>query len=275
MLLKTGDKLGPYEIVESIGKGGMGEVYRATDTRLGRLVAIKTSTKEFSDRFEREARAISSLNHPRVCTLHDVGPNYLVMEYVEGDTLSQVIRQGPIALDKALRYAGQIADALAAAHAKGIVHRDLKPGNIILTGSGVKVLDFGLAKLSAKALSRAIRAPAKSTRWTEPLAAPRAPSSAGLQYMSPEQVEGKEADERRDIFAFGAVLYEMITGQRAFHGDTAASRDGRRSSRISRRRSGRCAGCPAIAGSLGPQVPGEETGRPLADGPRSQADALR
>ena len=148
-LLKPGDALGPYRVDSLLGKGGMGEVYRGTDTRLGRPVAIKVSAREFSDRFEREAKAISSLNHPNICTLYDVGPNYLVMEFVEGDTLSHAIKQGPMPLERVLQYAIQIADALSAAHAKGVIHRDLKPANIILTRSGVKVLDFGLAKLSS------------------------------------------------------------------------------------------------------------------------------
>lgn len=221
MALSAGDKLGPYEIVALIGKGGMGEVYRGTDTRLGRPVAIKISAHEFSDRFEREARAISALNHPNICTLYDVGPNYLVMEFVEGDTLSTIIERGPIPLDKALQHAIQIVDALAAAHAKGIIHRDLKPGNIILTKNGIKVLDFGLAKLNAaKAASGS--ASGELATLTEPI------TGAGrivgtLYYMSPEQVEAKEADERSDIFSFGAVLYEMITGRRAFEGDSQAS----------------------------------------------------
>jgi serine/threonine protein kinase len=150
-LLKPGDELGPYRVDALIGKGGMGEVYRGTDTRLGRPVAIKISAREFSDRFEREAHAISSHNHPNICTLYDVGPNFLVMEFVEGDTLSHLIKQGPMPLEKVLQYAIQIADALSAAHTKGIIHRDLKPANIILTRSGVKVLDFGLAKFSATA----------------------------------------------------------------------------------------------------------------------------
>ena len=146
MRLSPGEKLGHFEVNALIGKGGMGEVYRGTDTRLGRPVAIKVSSREFNDRFEREARAISSLNHPNICTLYDVGPNYLVMEFVEGELLSDVIARGPLPLDRALAYAAQIVDALAAAHAKGIVHRDLKPGNIIVTKNGV-MLDFGLAKL--------------------------------------------------------------------------------------------------------------------------------
>src|SRR5215469_1434494 len=221
MAFSVGDKLGPYEIVAPIGKGGMGEVYRGTDTRLGRPVAIKVSAREFSDRFEREARAISALNHPHVCTLYDVGPNYLVMEFVEGDSLSKIIERGPIPLDKALPYAVDIVDALAAAHAKGIIHRDLKPGNIILTKNGVKVLDFGLAKLNT-AKGAGVAASSDVATMTEPITA-EGRIVGTLYYMSPEQVEAKEADERSDIFSFGAVFYEMITGRRAFEGDSQAS----------------------------------------------------
>src|SRR5690348_9898170 len=155
MRLSPGDRLGPYEVTQAIGKGGMGEVYRGVDTRLGRPVAIKVSAREFNDRFEREAKAISALNHPNICTLYDVGPNYLVMELVEGELLSKLIDRGPLPIDKALSYAIQIVDALAAAHAKGIIHRDLKPGNIIVSPNGVKVLDFGLAKLGSERLSAA------------------------------------------------------------------------------------------------------------------------
>jgi Tol biopolymer transport system component/predicted Ser/Thr protein kinase len=221
MAFSLGDKLGPYEIVGLIGKGGMGELYRGIDTRLGRPVAIKISAREFSDRFEREARAISALNHPHICTLYDVGPNYLVMEFIEGDSLSNIIEHGSIPLDKALLYAVQIVDALAAAHAKGIIHRDLKPGNIILTANGVKVLDFGLAKLSA---AKAANAPASSdvATMTQPITG-EGRIVGTLYYMSPEQVEAKETDERSDIFSFGAVFYEMITGRRAFEGDSQAS----------------------------------------------------
>jgi serine/threonine protein kinase len=205
MLLNPGDKLGPYQIIEPIGKGGMGEVYRGTDTRLDRPVAIKVSAREFNDRFEREARAISALNHPNICTLHDIGPNYLVMEYIEGETLSRLIERGPLPLEKALAYAVQTAGALAAAHAKGIVHRDLKPGNIIVTRNGVKVLDFGLAKLSHQKTTGESAANVETV--TEPLT--RAGAVLGtLYYMAPEQVEGKEADDRSDIFSFGVVLYE-------------------------------------------------------------------
>ena len=219
MKLTPGTRLGPYEIVAIIGKGGMGEVYRAKDTRLGRDVAIKVSSREFNDRFEREAHAISALNHPNICTLHDIGPNYLVMEFIEGDTLSKLIEGGPLPLDKALAYAAQIVDALSAAHAKGIVHRDLKPGNIVITKNGAKVLDFGLAKLSTE---RQSSDSSGIETVTEPIT--KAGAILGtLYYMAPEQVEGRETDERSDIFSFGAVLYEMVTGQRPFTGDTQAA----------------------------------------------------
>ena len=220
MPLSSGEQLGHYKILSMIGKGGMGEVYLGTDTRLDRSVAIKVSSREFNDRFEREARAISTLNHPNICTLHDVGPNYLVMEHIEGETLSKIIGRGPLPLDKALSCAVQIVDALAAAHAKGVIHRDLKPGNIIITKHGVKVLDFGLAKLSAERLSS--DSASSIDTMTEPIT--RAGAVLGtLYYMSPEQVEGKETDERSDIFSFGVVFYEMITGQRPFNGDTQAA----------------------------------------------------
>jgi serine/threonine protein kinase len=220
MPLSSGEQLGNYKILSMIGKGGMGEVYLGTDTRLGRSVAVKVSSREFNDRFEREARAISALNHPNICTLYDIGPNYLVMEFVEGELLSKIIERGPLPLDKALSYAMQIVDALAAAHAKGVVHRDLKPGNIIITKNGAKVLDFGLAKLSSE------RLPSESAANIETLTNPitRAGAVLGtLYYMAPEQVEGREADERADIFSFGVVLYEMVTGQRPFTGDTQAA----------------------------------------------------
>jgi serine/threonine protein kinase len=223
-LLKPGETLGPYRVDALIGKGGMGEVYRGTDTRLGRSVAIKVSAREFTDRFEREAKAISSLNHPNVCTLYDVGPNYLVMEFVEGDTVAHLIKQGPMPLEAVLRYGIQIADALSAAHAKGVIHRDLKPANIILTRSGVKVLDFGLAKLgSAKfGTSPSSAGSSEIATRTEPMT--ESGSIVGsLHYMAPEQAEGKETDERSDIFSFGAVLYEMLTGKRAFDGETKTS----------------------------------------------------
>ena len=230
MALTAGTRLGPYEIADQLGAGGMGEVYRATDTRLDRTVAIKVLPEHLADdpqrreRFEREARAVSSLNHPHICTLHDVGEqdgiHYLVMEYVEGDTLQQRLKKGRLPLDQALEYAIQIADALDKAHRQGVVHRDLKPGNIMITKSaGVKLLDFGLAKLKARS--------APLDQWStieenEPLTA-EGQILGTLQYMAPEQLEGKEADARTDIFAFGAVVYEMVTGKKAFGGTSQAS----------------------------------------------------
>jgi Tol biopolymer transport system component len=193
----AGSQLGPYRIEGALGAGGMGRVYRAVDTRLGRKVAIKISAKEFTDRFQREARAISALNHPHICTLHDVGPNYLVMELVEGETLAARLKKGKLSIDDALRYGGQIAAALAEAHSKGITHRDLKPGNIMIGKNGVKVLDFGLAKV----------APASAG---ESLTATNAVMGTPA-YMAPEQREGKECDARTDIYALGLVLREMTT----------------------------------------------------------------
>ncbi|HTS26947.1 MAG TPA: serine/threonine-protein kinase, partial [Bryobacteraceae bacterium] len=210
MSLTPGDKLGPYEILAPIGAGGMGEVYRARDPRLNRDVAIKVSQERFSDRFEREARAVAALNHPNICTLHDVGPDYLVMEFIEGES-----PKGPLPLDEALRIARQIADALEAAHEKGIVHRDLKPANIKIKPDGtVKVLDFGLAKT----VETASGDPASSPTMTI------SPTRAGMilgtaAYMSPEQARGKMVDKRADIWAFGVVLYELLTGRMLFQGE--------------------------------------------------------
>ena len=210
-MLPPGTRLGPYEIIERIGAGGMGEVHKARDTRLDRIVAIKKSLTPFDDRFEREARAIASLNHPCICSLFDVGPDYLVMEYVDGEPLS-----GPMSVDKALALARQILDALEAAHRKGIVHRDLKPANILVTsGGGVKLLDFGLAKASADLA-------AGLTTMADPLT--HAGTIVGtINYMSPEQLEAKPVDSRSDIFAFGLVLYELLTGRRAFDGANTSS----------------------------------------------------
>jgi len=215
MPLSAGENLGPYEILAPIGAGGMGEVYRATDTRLHREVAVKVSAERFSDRFEREARAVASLNHPNICTLFDVGPNYLVMELIEGPTLAEKIKQGPIPLEEALGIAKQIADALEAAHEKGITHRDLKPGNIIIkAGGAVKVLDFGLAKVGGTPAAKSEDSPTIS------MAATQAGVILGTAaYMSPEQARGKPVDRRADIWAFGVVLYEMLTGQKLFKGD--------------------------------------------------------
>ncbi len=212
MPLTIGNLLGPYEILEPIGAGGMGEVYKARDTRLDRIVAIKISNERFTERFEQEARAVAALNHPNICTLHDVGPNYLVMEYIEGES-----PKGPMPLDEALRIGRQIADALEAAHEKGITHRDLKPANVKVKPDGtVKVLDFGLAKLAAVSSGSGERSPTFTIGMTE----------AGMilgtaSYMAPEQARGKATDKRADIFAFGVVLHELITGKRLFGGEDA------------------------------------------------------
>jgi Tol biopolymer transport system component/predicted Ser/Thr protein kinase len=214
--VSLGDRLGPYEILACLGKGGMGEVYSARDSRLGRDVAIKVSQERFTERFEREARAIAVLNHPNVCHLYDVDPNYLVMELVEGPTLAERLKQGAIPLDEASNIARQIADALEAAHEKGIVHRDLKPGNIKIRPDGtVKVLDFGLAKVGG---TPAVQGEHSPTQTVGPTEAGMILGTAG--YMSPEQARGKPVDQRADIYAFGVVLYEMLAGERLHHGET-------------------------------------------------------
>jgi eukaryotic-like serine/threonine-protein kinase len=232
MTLASGTRLGPYEISSPLGAGGMGEVYRARDTRLERTVAIKilpahAATEERRQRFEREARAISALSHPHICVLHDVGRengiDFLVMEYLEGESLAERVKRGALPLDQVVRFGIEIAHALHQAHRHGIVHRDLKPGNVMLTKSGAKLLDFGLAKLRAPEvpLSAASELSALPT-GEKPLTAEG--SLVGtFQYMAPEQLEGKEPDVRTDIFAFGALLYEMVTGQRAFKGKSQAS----------------------------------------------------
>ena len=212
MALSAGDKLGPYEIVEAIGQGGMGAVYRARDTRLGRDVAIKVSDQKFSERFGREARIISSLNHPNICHLYDVGPNYLVMEFVEGKTLRERIKDG-IPLEESLVIARQISDALDAAHEKGIVHRDLKPGNVIVKDDGsVKVLDFGLAKF--RPMEPGSGDPESAP--TESMVTQVGVVLGTASYMAPEQARGEPVDKRADIWAFGVVLYEMVTGRKLF-----------------------------------------------------------
>ena len=230
MALTSSTRLGPYEILAPLGAGGMGEVYRARDTRLERTVAIKILPAQFStdpvrkQRFEREAKTISSLNHPNICTLHDIGSqdgvDYLGMECVEGETLAKRLEKGPLPLEQVLKYGAQIADALDKAHRSGVVHRDLKPGNIMLTPTGAKLLDFGLAKPAAPLTSVATLTAAvtQSSPMTE-----QGAIVGTFQYMSPEQVEGKELDGRSDIFSLGAVLYEMLTGQRAFEGKSQLS----------------------------------------------------
>jgi serine/threonine protein kinase len=230
MTLTAGSKLGPYEVVGPLGTGGMGEVYRARDARLGRDVAIKVLPAEFSadavrkQRFDREAKTISSLNHPNICVLYDVGSqdgvDYLVMEYVEGETLAERLEKGALPVEQVLKYGAQIADGLEKAHRAGIVHRDLKPGNIMLTASGAKLLDFGLAKPVVASASLA------TLTAVLPVQTPVTQEGTIIgtfQYMSPEQVEGKEVDGRSDIFSLGTVLYEMVTGQKAFVGQSQLS----------------------------------------------------
>ena len=238
MSLTPGTRLGPYEILSPLGAGGMGEVYKAKDTRLDRTVAIKVlpahvaSSPEARQRFEREARAVSSLNHPHICTLHDVGHqdgvDFLVLELLEGQTLADRLVKGPLPVDQALRHGIEIAGALAAAHRRGIVHRDLKPANIMLAKSGVKLLDFGLAKQGpGGAVVEIMAAPGGLS------ASPTATRQKGLtaegtilgtlHYMAPEQLEGKPADARTDIFALGVLLYEMATGKHAFEGKSRTS----------------------------------------------------
>ena len=228
-MLTSGSKLGPYEVQSPLGVGGMGEVYRAKDTRLDRTVAIKILPAPLSSdpvrkqRFEREAKAISSLNHPHICVLHDIGSqdgmDYLVMECVEGETLAKRLEKGPLPLEQVLKYGAQIADALDKAHRAGIVHRDLKPGNIMVGPSGAKLLDFGLAKPAAPLATLATMTVTKA----ESPMTQEGMIVGTFQYMSPEQVEGKEVDGRSDIFSLGAVLYEMLTGQRAFEGKSQLS----------------------------------------------------
>jgi serine/threonine protein kinase len=230
MSTPSGTRLGPYEIVAAIGAGGMGEVYKARDTRLDRAVAIKilpenlASDPQFRERFHREARAISQLAHPHICTLYDVGDSngaaFLVMEYLEGETLEHRLKRGALPLEQALQIATQLADALSLAHRHGIIHRDVKPGNVMLMKSGAKLLDFGLAKTGV--------AGATVTRWSTLPTTPANLTAQGtilgtFQYMAPEQLEGRDADARSDVWALGAVLYEMVTGVRPFTGDTAVA----------------------------------------------------
>src|SRR5712692_1449885 len=222
MTVATGTRLGPYEVVARLGAGGRGEVWRGRDTRLDRSVAIKILPASFAAnaqlklRFEREARAISQLNHPNICTLYDVGDSYLVMELLEGESLADRLAKGPLPLEQVLRFGTQIADALDKAHRQGIVHRDLKPGNIMLTKSGAKLLDFGLAKADSSVVD--------GSALTEHRPLTEEGTILGtFQYMAPEQLEGLPADARTDIFAFGVLLYEMATGRRAFEGKTKTS----------------------------------------------------
>jgi Tol biopolymer transport system component/predicted Ser/Thr protein kinase len=232
MTLATGTRLGPYEILAPLGAGGMGEVYKARDTRLERTVAIKvlpqhlSSSPEIRQRFEREAKTISQLSHPHICALHDVGRegdvDFLVMEYLEGETLAARLTKGALPLEQTLRFGVEIADALDKAHRQGVVHRDLKPGNVMLTKSGVKLLDFGLAKLQEAGATSPF-SPLSALPTQEKALTAEGTILGTLQYMAPEQLEGKETDARTDIFALGAVLYEMATGNKAFSGTSQAS----------------------------------------------------
>jgi serine/threonine protein kinase len=228
MSLSAGARLGAYEILGLLGTGGMGEVYRARDTRLGRTVAIKILSSEHGwdaqarDRFEREARTISTLDHPHICALFDVGDEqgtpYLVMPCLDGETLADRLRKGALPFDGALRIGVAIADALAAAHRAGIVHRDVKPGNVMLTKNGVRLLDFGLAKPVVSTPG-----PAASIAATEAPLTARGSLSGTFEYMAPEQLEGSRVDARSDIWALGCVLYEMVSGRKAFGGGSQAS----------------------------------------------------
>jgi len=226
MPFAAGTRLGPYSILSPLGAGGFGEVYKARDTRLDRTVAVKilpSADPELTARFDREAKAIAALTHPHICTLYDVGrqdgTDYLVMEYLEGQTLADRLERGPLELDNAQKIAIEIADALDKAHQAGITHRDLKPANIMLTKTGAKLLDFGLAKLRGPSAAISMSG---MTRLATPDTADGTILGT-VHYMAPEQVEGKEADARSDIWALGVVVYEMTTGRRPFEGDSAAS----------------------------------------------------
>ena len=245
MALTSGTRLGPYEILASLGAGGMGEVYRARDMRLGREVAVKilpthlSSNPDLKQRFEREARAISSLNHPNICHLYDVGSqdgiDFIIMEYLEGEDLADRLSTGPLPLQQALKIGVEIADALDKAHHQGIIHRDLKPSNIMLTKSGAKLMDFGLAKPTTAALgvtaagSGSPVTPSTPTMSVATLTSAPAPLTGQgtilgtFLYMAPELLQGQKTDVRSDIFSFGCVVYEMVTGRRPFTGKSQLS----------------------------------------------------
>ena len=235
MSLETGTKLGAFEILSPLGAGGMGEVYKARDTRLDRVVAIKVLPSHLADnaelkkRFEQEARAISSLNHPNICTLYDTGRengiDFIVMELLEGETLSERLKKGVLPREEALRIGIELAEALDKAHHERVVHRDLKPGNVMLTPPGAKLLDFGLAKVAASRPSQAgLTGSSLSALPTEAKSLTAEGAIIGtFQYMAPEQLEGGDVDARTDIFALGALLYEMVTGRKAFEGKSQAS----------------------------------------------------
>ena len=275
MTLASGLKLGPYEIVAPLGAGGMGEVYRARDSRLDRTVAIKilpahlSHDLEAKERFDREARSISSLSHPNICHLYDVGEqdgtSYLVMEYLEGETLADRLRKGPLPFDQFLKIAIEICEGLEKAHRSGVVHRDLKPGNIMLTKNGTKLMDFGLAK----AIPTATPSPDPTASFDTP--ATGQPLTAHgtvvgtFQYMAPEQLEGREADARSDIFSLGAVLYEMVTGRRAFDGNESVQRGFRNPREGTPADQLHQAPDSARPGSCRQPMPRQRSGRSLAD----------
>ena len=231
MSLTAGTKLGPYEILELAGAGGMGDVYKARDTRLHRIVALKLASGRLGDdpqlraRFQREARAVAALNHPHICAIHDVasadGHDFIVMEFLDGETLEQRLRRGPLPLPELFQVAIAIADAMVAAHREGIIHRDLKPSNVMLTRSGPKLLDFGIAK--RRDLLRNGSTPAETAATGTSAATLEGTLVGTAPYMAPEQLEGRPVDVRTDIFAFGSLLFEMATGKRAFHGTSTAA----------------------------------------------------
>ena len=289
MPLAAGVRLGAYEVLGLIGAGGMGEVYKARDTRLDRTVAIKVLSEQFVGdpdrraRFEREARAVAALNHSHICALHDVGEapgpastgrgsetiRFLVMEYLEGQTLAERLLRGPLPAAETLRYAIELADALDHAHRRGVVHRDLKPGNVMLTKSGAKLLDFGLSKLQSTPDLLALSTLAPGDM---PLTAAGAVLGT-YPYMAPEQLAGRDADARSDIFAFGAMLHEMATGRRAFEGTTAATVIGAVLHTDPPPVSSLQPLAPPALDRIGLALPGQGSRRPLADGARSDAGA--
>jgi serine/threonine protein kinase len=278
MPLTTGSRLGPYAILADLGAGGMGEVYKARDTRLDRTVAIKilpetlAADPQFKERFDREARAISQLTHPHICTLYDVGEQqgtaYLVMELLEGETLESRLKKGALPLDQALKTAIEIASALDKAHRGGIVHRDLKPGNIMLTKAGAKLLDFGLAKTGAGV---GAGAGLSMLPTTPPGLTAQGTILDTFQYMAPEQLEGQEADARSDIFAFGAGVYEMLTGQEGVRRQEPGEPHRSNLARDSAGGLHDAAARACRARSPRQDVPGQRSGRTVAECPRPEA----
>ena len=298
MSLNVGSRLGHYDVTALIGEGGMGQVYQATDTRLDRTVAIKVLPEHVAadpdrkQRFGREARTVAALNHPNICTLYDIGNqdgiDFLVMEYLDGQTLAQRLKKSALPLDQALTIAVEIADALDAAHRRGVIHRDVKPANIMLTRSGAKLLDFGLAKFRSTGAEATRLLDDRVARLIDPgsetsvESMPDRPTQdlpltergeilGTFQYMAPEQVEGRDVDARTDIFAFGAVVYEMVTGWKAFEGKSRASLIG--AILLNEPKSILCCGRSVIARAYRPSMSGEGSRRTLAERARSQDTA--